>query len=197
VKAFLRMQPTFVLEVPGSADEAVTRLRQVIQNPECGGWAESAGRVIDFKIAKAEQRFWSPHLSVQIGDLETSHEFDPIPAETIPVDAPRAHLVARFSPRPEVWTMFMAIYFSTTICMFAAAIYAYVQWAMGAAPWALIGLPIGTVMIATLHLASLIGQGLSSDQMALLRERLDHTIAAAFITEADHRDASQPVVTDG
>ena len=78
--------------------------------------------------------------------------------------------------------MFMAIYFVMLILMFAASICAYVQWWMGDAPWALLMMAIGVVVITTLHVASQIGQGLSSDQMELLRGRLNLTLTAIGAT---------------
>jgi hypothetical protein len=171
----LKLQPTFSVRVPGTADEAVKKLRGALETAELRGAAVSAGRVIDFKIAKAEQRFWSPHLSVQVGEVDSGEL--PLDTESCPA---QAELFARFSPRPEIYTMVIAIYFSTAVIMSGALIYAYVQWFMGDPAWALLAIPIGITIIAGLHLASVIGQSLSSDQMDLLRTRLDCAVDLAF-----------------
>lgn len=178
--ASLRMQPTFVVYLPGSADETVQAMRNAIAREPLRGTADAAGRVIDFKIAQDDQRFWSPHLSVQIGD-------EPDGGVESGTGPPRSHLVARFSPRPEIWTLFMAIYFSTAVCMAGAAVYGYVQWMMGGAPWALLLIPAGAGLIGALHLASLIGQGLSHDQMEILKARFEQAFAAAAADLAKHR----------
>lgn len=157
------MQPTFTISLPADGDEAMRRIRAAIDLPPLSGSAQSAGRCIDYRIARHEQRFWSPHLSVQISDRTHGSE-----------------LLGRFSPRPEIWTMFMGIYCVAAVTAFAAVIYGYVQWAMGDAPWGLVGVPIGIGVIGALHAASVIGQNLSADQMTLLRSHLDQTIAAAF-----------------
>jgi hypothetical protein len=157
------MQPTFTLDVPCTADEAISRIRRAIRDPELNQLVESAGACVDFKIEPDDRRFWSPHLSVQLNDTESGSQ-----------------LYGRFSPRPEIWTMFMAIYFMMATVIFGAAILAYVQWFLGSKPWALLLVPIGIAIILGLHLASLVGQGLSSDQMTLLRTRLDRTLAIAF-----------------
>ena len=127
------------------------------------GHAVSAGHCLDFSIEESDRRFWSPHLSVQVSESESGSE-----------------VFGRFSPRPEIWTMFMAVYFVTATIVFGAAIYGYVQWTLGTSPWALVIVPIGVVTILVLHLASLIGQGLSVDQMGLLRSRLDRAMEIAF-----------------
>ena len=159
----LQMQPTFAITIRVPTDQAMTQLRNAIHSSSLSGPADSAGRCVDFKIEPEDRRFWSPHLSIQVSETESGSK-----------------LLGRFSPRPEIWTMFMAVYFIAAIAIFGAAIYGYVQWAMGTAPWAFLGMPIGLVVILVLHIASVIGQNLSSDQMELLRSRFDQTMSIAF-----------------
>jgi hypothetical protein len=159
----LKMQPTIAVAIPISADQAMIEIRRAIESTSLHSHAQSAGRCVEFKIADQDQRFWSPHLSVQVSDADSG-----------------SRLFGRFSPRPEIWTMFMAIYFVAAIGGFGSVIYAYAQWALGTTPWALLGLPIGFVIILGLHIASVIGQNLSSDQMTLLRSQLDHALEIAF-----------------
>ncbi|MFG0290583.1 MAG: hypothetical protein ACF8CQ_20560 [Rhodopirellula sp. JB044] len=158
-----QLQPAFTIDVPVEQKQAIERLKMAIARDELRGLAESAGSVFDFKIARAERRFWSPHLSAQFSETDSG-----------------VKLFARFSPRPEVWTMFIAIYFIVAILMGLAMIVGYVQWTLGYSPWSLAVVPMGAFLIACLHLASMIGQSLSADQMALLRERLDRSIEIAF-----------------
>lgn len=157
------MQPTFTRDVPLHADEVVARIRKVIRSAEIGKHIDSAGYVVDFKIDPAERRFWSPHLNVQVNEMESGSQ-----------------LYCRFSPRPEVWTMFMFIYFIAAFVASAAAIYGYVQWFLGQSPWSLVIIPIAIVTIIALHAASLFGQSLSSDQMEELRDRFDETLQQAL-----------------
>ncbi len=157
----MKLQPTFTVDVPLGADELMEKIRLAIRSPELLGHAVSAGQCVELTIDAAERRFWSPHLSVSVNDGESSS---------------RTELFCRFSPRPEVWTMFMFFYFIGLFGMCAAAIYGYVQWFLGSPPWALTVIPIGLVTVAVLHSTSLIGQGFSSDQMELLRARLERTL---------------------
>ncbi len=171
VEKSLSMQPKFVLDVPADAaadaDQAVAKLRAAIESPQLAAHAESAGRCVDFRIEPQNQRFWSPHLSIQLSDTESGSQ-----------------IVGRFSPRPEIWTMFMAVYGVVASGIFAAAIYAYCQWFMEQSPWALWLIPIGLLIIGSLHLASLVGQSLSRDQMELLRRRFDLAMQIAFERES-------------
>jgi hypothetical protein len=134
-------------------------MRGVLQADDWRGPAVSAGRCADFQIEREAQRFWSPHLSIQLHDT-----------------AEGCQLVGRFSPRPEILTLIWAIYFVAAITIFAALIYAYVQWFLKEPPWAMAIVPIAVGVIALLHVASVIGQRLSADQMQLLRGRLDRTL---------------------
>lgn len=157
------LQPAFTIDVQIDKDTAITQLRNAIASEELRGLAESAGTVFDFKVERASRRFWSPHLSAQFSETDGG-----------------AQLFARFSPRPEIWTMFIAFYFVVAILMSLAAIVGYVQWSLGYSPSALWLIPVGTVGISGLHAGSLIGQNLSSDQMELLRSRLDRAVDLAF-----------------
>ena len=126
-------------------------------------WADqtvSLGSCAEFRVPSAEQRFWSPQLSVQ--------------AE--PESDGNTRLHCRYSPRPEVWTLCMFVYSLGAFGICAAAMAGYVQWTLNSTPWAWVGVPVGVALIAAVHGASLVGQTLSRDQMEMLRERLDMTI---------------------
>jgi hypothetical protein len=160
----LRMQPTFRVELPWEIEEAKNRIRRAIACEELADHADSAGQVVDYKIESSQQRFWSPHLSVQLYRLD-----EPQSTEAF----------CRFSPRPEIWTMVMAIYMFAACCLFGSLIFGFVQWMMGNSPWSLIVAPLSIALIAGLHMASLVGQGWSRDQMQLLRARWDRTLEIA------------------
>lgn len=160
----LQMQPTFRVQLPWEMDEAKRRIRFALASEELSEHAETAGWVVDYKVEPAERRFWSPHLSIQL------HRLD---------DSELTEAFCRFSPRPEIWTMVMAIYMVAACCMFAALILAFVQWTMGNTPWALVVVPVSIIVIVGLHVASLVGQGWSRDQMQLLRSRWERTLEIA------------------
>ncbi|TWT51251.1 hypothetical protein Pla22_40280 [Rubripirellula amarantea] len=161
-RSLLKMQPTFSLELSDEASDFAKRIRDSIPQFDFRDHVSTAGTCIDFKIDPQERRFWSPHLSVQVHSLEEGSQ-----------------VRARFSPRPEIWTMFMAVYGVMAIIAFGAAIFAYVQWFLGDRPWAIVLIPFCLLVIVTLHVASLIGQNLSADQMHTLHERFNQVVAAA------------------
>lgn len=156
------VQPAFTMDIPVPTDELMLRIRTSVKEMGLKELVGSAGTCVDLKVARDQRRFWSPHLNVQASQLEQGSQ-----------------LFCRFSPRPEVWTMFMAIYLVAACLIFAASIWGYVQWFLGHTPWALLFIPLGLVGILVLHVASLVGQSLSADQMDQLRARLDELIARA------------------
>lgn len=160
----LRMQPTFQRSLPWPTEESIARVRAGAAVSDFRDHVAAAGSVIDFRIEDGEQRFWSPHLSVQLSDSDKPGETD---------------LLARFSPRPEIWTMFMAVYAVMFITACGAAIYGYVQHFLGQTPWSLVAIPMCLLVIFGLHAGSLIGQNLSRDQMQVLIDRLDQVLAKA------------------
>lgn len=181
----MTLQPTFTVELPVSAADAVSRLQTAISQSQLREHVVTAGTCFDFRIESSSQRFWSPHLSVQLSEIAVDDGAKRMEPEnrtdkTNEGDQQRCQLFGRFSPRPEIWTMFMAIYAVVVILMFAATILGYVQWMLGKSPWALGVLPVGLVLVVGLHVGSLTGQRLSADQMHLLRARLDEAISIAF-----------------
>ncbi|MDG2223453.1 MAG: hypothetical protein P8L85_18875 [Rubripirellula sp.] len=161
----LKLQPTFLVELDVPPSELMTRVRTVMRNQAAlddVSEIASAGNCIDVKVPRQQQRFWSPHLNAHVSEHDAGSE-----------------IYCRFSPRPEVWTMVMAVYFVATFFICSCGIYGYVQWVMETQPWAFALIPIGLLMIAGLHLASLFGQKLSEDQMDHLRTRLEQVVKLA------------------
>lgn len=153
------MQSTYRLTLPLAPDDAATRLKRVVDSGEVAGPAKAAGSCVALHVPPEQERLWSPHFTAQLHAAESGSE-----------------LLARFTPRPEVWTLLMMVYFGCAFVATCGAIYGCVQWLLGATPWALLLTPIGLAAIATLHAISLVGQRLSSHQMDALRERLEHAV---------------------
>jgi len=143
-------------------EEAAGRLKRVISSGAVEGPADAAGSCVALRVAPDEQRLWSPHLTAQLYPVEAGSE-----------------LVARFTPRPEVWTLLMMVYFGCAFVATCGAVYGCVQWLLRATPWALSLVPIGLAAIAALHVVSLIGQSLSGSQMHDLRARLEQIVDRA------------------
>ncbi len=166
-----RLRPTFTLELPLPADEAILRIRQGIDHQEMRESTMAAGRFAEFLVDEVERRVWSPRLTVRIEE------------------APRGStLRGRFSPRPDVWTGFMFLYFLVVFGICFGATLGYVQQVSDETPWGYWVVPVGLLTIAGIHLAGYVGQRLGSDQMRELRGRLDAVLSRQF----ENVDATDP-----
>ena len=151
-----RLRPRFSFELPVPADEAILRLREGLDAPDTGGQSMAAGRHIEFLVDRADRRIWSPRLAVRVDD-----------------SPPGSVALARFSPRPDIWTGFMFVYFVMVFAVVFGATFGYVQQVSGERPWGYWGVPLGLLVIGGIHLAGYVGQRLAADQMLELRGRLD------------------------
>ena len=156
------MRPKFSVELPVSADEAMLRLREGFETAELHATSTVAGRCVDLMVDRTERRVWSPRLSIEI-DNSTSG----------------STMRCRFSPRPDVWTGFMFVYFAVVFLIVFGATLGYVQQLSGEAAWGYWAVPSGMVIIAGIHGASYAGQKLAAAQMFELRGMLEsHPIPA-------------------
>ena len=158
-----RMRPKFYIEIPVEADEAIARLREGLDTPELRGVSMVAGRHAELLVDRAERRLWSPRLTVRLEDS---------PAGSV--------LRCRFSPRPDVWTGFMFVYFVLVFLVVFGATLGYVQQVSNETAWGYWGVPLGVLVIACIHLAGYVGQRLAAAQMRELKERLDSVLASHF-----------------
>ena len=158
-----RMRPKFSLELPVPADEAIIRIRRGLNTPELRGSGASTGRTAEILVDRSERRVWSPRLTVRVEDAPEG-----------------STLRGRFSPRPDVWTGFMFVYFLVVFLIVFGATFGYVQQVSDQAPWGYWAVPGGLLIIAGIHLASYVGQRLGAGQMHELRERLESVLSRQF-----------------
>lgn len=125
------------------------------------GWVQ-AGQA-ELHLAKSE-RFFTPVLHLDLAQEEG-----------------RRVLVGRFGPLPQVWILFMGIYFLLGIAGTAGLMYGASQWMLGREPWALLGAPVAVALAAFTYGAAFIGQGLSAEQMYELRCWVERSLENAGI----------------
>lgn len=154
-----RLRPTFTVQLPMVVDDAMIAIRKQIADRKPYGKIVSKGRCVEMFVADDDKRMWSPYLSIQAQEEG---------GETV--------LFGRFSPCPEVWTFVIFLYAMNAFFIVFGAMFAYGQWFIEQFPWGLIGVIVGGISILIIHLTSMIGQRLSSDQMHHLRGNLDDLI---------------------
>ena len=169
-----RMRPKFTVEIPVPADQAALRIREELDTPELRPISVAAARCVDFMVDPAARRVWSPRLSIQIDD-----------------SAHGSSLRCRFSPRPDVWTAFVFVYFAVVFLIVFGATLGYVQQISDETAWGYWAVPIGLLIIACIHGASYVGQRLAAAQMLALRGRLESVLSRQFGVVPDHRERTR------
>jgi hypothetical protein len=153
------MRPQFELPVGDRGPLVFARLQEQLEAPG----AELHGHVRrDFAFVRfPEERrsLLSPHLELELRDSE---------AGTV--------LHGRFSPRPNVWTGFMALFFFLGMLGLCGLIYGLAQLMLGGPVWMMWSAPASLALIAFIYGAAFIGQGLSNEEMFELRAFVESTV---------------------
>jgi len=152
------VRPRFELEIASDPDSLMERLRERLPDcPNCTG--VSVGRHAELFVPEADQRLWSPWLSVTADEA-----------------AGGTVLGGRFAPHPSVWTFYLFLAFGLGFALLVGTAWGYAQWATETTPWPLMIVPLVMILGAALYLASQIGQRLGSEQMTQLRAALEELI---------------------
>ncbi len=166
-----RMRPRFELFFSGDVDALRSRLEQ-----DFAASTLYEGKVFQQSAAvwlpEKDRTYWSPYLNLSF-EADTQ-------------DSGRTHVFGRFSPHPSVWTLFVAIYFALGLIGVGCAVYGMVELSMHGTGWWLLGLPVSLAAIAFVFGASLIGQGLSADQMHGLRHIVEHACGVSQALDPLH-----------
>ena len=162
--SLLQLRPTFEVPVAEARLEAIAKLEAEFAKTKAQPDFLMHGEYGELHLAAVDHRLWSPHLSFYVGERDG-----------------RALIHGRFAPRMEVWTFVWIIYLAMSFTSFFGFALAYSQWMLGEAGWGLWVAVAALLSIATLYLVANIGQQWSSDQMAVLRGRLDGILQRAGV----------------
>jgi hypothetical protein len=154
------LRPTFEIHLPLDRDEVDRRIRLILKQDLWKPISSSFERYTELHVPKDEVRYWSPNLSLLVDHDSGSG----------------TRIYARFAPRQDVWTFVWVIYMALTFTAFFAMIYVYAVSLMKQSTWMSVVPILAIIGIAMLHIASRIGQQLSSDQMVTLRDNCDRLL---------------------
>jgi hypothetical protein len=168
----LALRPSFSIDLPLASRTVIDALcERLASGPMSfrrarvpGGGAERGPREHDhlvLTVPTTDRHFWSPWLAIEISPR-----------------GEQAHLFARFSPHPSVWTGFAFGYLGLGLIGAVAVVIAASSLLVpnSGQPWAL-GLAGGTVLaMGGMWWASQIGQRIAHAQMTALRAELDRAL---------------------
>lgn len=130
------------------------------------------GHHIVLDIPVKERHYWSPQLNFRVEPFEDNERFSLV-----------AGLVG---PRPNVWTMFVFIYFIVGVLGFFISSYGLVEWMLGRWSNYLWGLPVTVLLLLTAYLTSKHGEQLAAEQTAQLKD----FVRRAILFDVDHSTAA-------
>ena len=157
-----RMRPTFEIRLPDDGQAALRQLDALLGS----GTTDLVGQVLPrhavVQLPHTRRSWLSPFLNLELVDREGA-----------------VVLRGRFSPHPNVWTGFTAVYAFVGMVGTVCTWYGCAQWTMGESPWALLGAPAAVAIIAFVYGAAVIGQGLTADDMHDLRSLVEEAVRTA------------------
>lgn len=174
----LALRPSFAVDLGCPSSQVLERLfarlgagpHQLRRTRVPGGGGERGPRDHDhfvLTVAEAEQRLWSPWLTVEVTPKGEG-----------------AHLFARFSPHPSVWTGFAFAYLTLSVVLLFSLVFTAALALSGGVPWSLFVSAGAALVLFGLWWASQVGQRLARGQMETLRAELTAALEACALVEA-------------
>ncbi|MGB5284413.1 MAG: hypothetical protein WBN29_07870 [Polyangiales bacterium] len=158
-----RMRPRFELQLPVERELWLGALSSLLQNDpgSLRGQVFRAHAVV--LMRDTERTFWSPYLNLEVED-----------------EPDGSAIRGRFSPHPNVWTMFMGVYILLAFAVLGGISYGIVQLTLGQVPWGFWIAPAAVALFGFVYGATLIGQGLGAEQMHIMRTLVDRACVNAL-----------------
>ena len=157
------MRPRFEFQLPVTREAWLDALRSALQNDAEPLRGQVFRKHAVVQMRDRERTFWSPYLNLEVED-----------------EPDGSAIRGRFSPHPNVWTMFMAVYILLAITALGGLSYGLVQYTLGQSPWSLLIAPAAVALFGFVYGATLIGQGLGAEQMYTMRSLIDRVCMDAL-----------------
>ncbi|MEZ4387054.1 MAG: hypothetical protein R3D98_05670 [Candidatus Krumholzibacteriia bacterium] len=157
-----RMRPRFEVPLGAGAPHVLDVLRHHLARPDCRFQGQVVTGHAMLTLPRERRSLLSPVLNLEVAERPRG-----------PV------LVGRFSPQPNVWTGFMAVYGVLGLAGLGGLMYGFAQLTVDEAPWAMLAAPIALALIGFVYGAAFIGQGLTVDEMYGMRAFVDGVAAEA------------------
>ena len=159
------MRPRFELQLPVDRERWLGALKSQLDSDPGALRGQVFRKHAVVQMRDTERTFWSPYLNLEVED-----------------EPDGSAIRGRFSPHPNVWTMFMGVYIMLAIIALGGLSYGIVQWTLGQWPWGFLVVPASVAMFGFVYGATLIGQGLGAEQMYTMRSLIDRACMDALDT---------------
>jgi len=167
------MRPDFTVPLTVDGDIVLRTLQERLARPESPFEGQVLGDHANLRLPEDRRTMLSPYLEIEMLEEENGG----------------LALHGRFSPQPNVWTGFMALFGTIAMLGLAGVIYGIAQLMLGGSwLWLLAG-PAAVGLIAFVHGAAFIGQGLSAEEMFELRDFVQRLVGELEAGDVGHREA--------
>lgn len=151
-----RMRPTFEIALTDDGSSVLGRLRDGLVQDDPPFVGQVLAEHAFVQLPRERRSLVSPYLNLRL----VSRDGNPV-------------LRGRFSPNPGVWMGFMAVFGTLGMVGLAGLMYGFAQMTIHETPWAFVVVPATLGLAAFVYGASVIGQGLSIDEMYEMRAFVD------------------------
>jgi len=159
VSRSLRLRPEFEITLRGPGEALLANMRDRLDAPDCALTGQVRKGHAFLGIPDGRRGLLSPHLNLEC------------------VDGDDCKVVrGRFSPSPNVWTGFMALFFFIGMLGLAGLIYGLAQMTVDGPLWPMLAAPAAIALNAFIYGAAFIGQGLTSHEMFELRAFVEFAV---------------------
>lgn len=108
------LRPRFKIDFDESEGELMRKFKSNLASGDCKYCSKITGNHIFIDIPFDEDHFWSPHLHLEIVKETGKTTF----------------VKGLFSPKPQVWTLFMFLHFAVGIAFLIFLVTLYVKWTL-------------------------------------------------------------------
>lgn len=150
------IRPRFKFSVPGTPKVTMDHVRKLLDESPENIHGKIVGDHIILDIVGDDVHFWSPQLNFRVEENPDAVD------ETI--------VAGLIGPRPNVWTLFMFVYFSVGVAGFFISSYGISRYMVGEHSYAVWGLPLAALFMLTAYQAGKFGEKLGEDQVELLKQ---------------------------
>lgn len=138
------------------------RITHLLQSPPSGVKGKVVNNHIMLDIIGKDVHYWSPQLSFRVEAAIEGQE--------------QSVISGLVGPRPEVWTMFMFIYFTIGVLGFFASSYGIIQWTLGNYSHLVLVLPLTIILLLTAYGVGKYGESLAKEQIEILKQFLRNAL---------------------
>lgn len=151
----LHVRPRFKFTVPYEHKGLVTHLKTKFKSKTHPFPTKVVGNYFVLDVPIKDAHFWSPRVSFEIEEDEN--------------DPNKSCVRGLIGPKPNVWTMFVFIYFAIGILGLFASIYGFSKQSLGETSLFVWGLPVALLLMSTAYFMSKTGEKLGTSQIEMLK----------------------------